>query len=250
MARSIVFGIDGTDPYWFNREARDKAYDQAFANSFVKRICDKSSLSKYMRGPLIHGGNLIGAINTGIVWIQQELQCDPTLEVLLCGYSRGAAGAVVIGQQLERANIPIKAMMLFDCVDRCGDIDSMVISKNVKNVRHARRDPDSSSRETMGNSGYKYYSGYTKYEERYFMCTHAGMGGTPWPMGDHHPHDLIFESGMAKPKLKLAHANSRLPMPEIQDAGTTISYKQDHWVSANKVWPWVEPWLKTQGFMR
>lgn len=252
MGRSIVFGIDGTDPWFLNSANRDRAYDAAFASSFVKKICDASPLSKYERGPLIHGGNLVNSINRGLIFIQRELQYDPTLDVLLVGYSRGAAGVVTVAQQLATARnpIPVKAIMLFDCVDRCGDIDSMVIPKNVANVIHARRDPLSSSRETMGSSGYMFYSGHTKYQEGFFMCTHAGMGGTPWPMGKHNPHDLIFEEGAAAAKLTWAHADRPYPYPEVQDAGTTITYQQDRWVSENKVWPWCRGWLLRQGFMR
>ena len=81
------------------------------------------------------------------------------------------------------------------------------------------------------------------------MCTHAAMGGTPWPMGTNKPHDLIFESGAAAGKLTWAHADRPYPYPEMQDAGTTISYQQDRWVSENKVWPWCKGWLFRQGFM-
>lgn len=249
MGRAIVFGIDGTDPYWFNRQARDEAYDKSFAKSFVRKICNTSGYpSKYERGPLIHGGNLVNAINIGIMFIQRELALDPTMDVLLTGYSRGAAGVITIAQNLAKV-IPIKAMMLFDCVDRSADVDSMLISDNVQNVLHVRRDPLSSSRETMGNSGYT-YGAKTNYREAYFMCTHAGMGGTPWPLDGHDPNDFIFESGAAKPKFKIAHPGTAWPLPEIQDAGTTITYKQDKWVSENKVWPYCEPWLLQQGFMK
>jgi len=250
MGRSIVFGIDGTDPFWFNRQARDDAYDKSFTNSFVRKICNGSGYpSKYERGPLIHGGNLVSAINTGIMFIQRELMDDPDLNVLLTGYSRGAAGVIAVAQQLAKS-VTFKAMMLFDCVDRSADVDTMLIPDNVQNVRHARRDPLSSSRETMGNSGYTCNRAKTNYEEDFFMCTHAGMGGTPWPLDGHDPMEFIFEEGAAKPKFKIAHADTAWPLPEIQDAGTTITYRQDKWISENKVWPWCQPWLLQQGFMQ
>lgn len=232
--KPIIFGIDGTDPAWTDNKERREVYDRNFSNSFVRRICHRAG-GMYERGPLLLGGTLLTAINTGIIKIQRLRRANRRRPVLLVGYSRGAAGVVVVAQQLKNASIPVKAMMLFDCVDRHMDIDSSVIPANVMNVRHARRDPDGSSRETMGVSGSKHVHP-TKYMEEFFMCTHAGMGGVPWRLAKGESEtELIYEKGTAS--------------PTGYDGATRISYKQDSFVS-DQVWQWAYPWLLKMGFMK
>lgn len=249
---AIVFGIDGTDTSFVKNERRDNKYFLAFRNSFVSRICRRSPLAKYEAGPLLLGGTLMDAVNRGIAFVRREVEKNPSRPVLLTGYSRGAAGVVAVAQRLRIYKIEVKAMMLFDSVDRHMVVNTAMIPDNVRSVRHARRDPLSSSRETMGQSSTHCNRSKTQYSERFFMCTHGGMGGVPW---DPNPspekaHELIYESGAASPKLKMAHGDGGVSLrPEMQDAWTTITYKQDAWVSEHQVWPWCEPWLLQQGFM-
>lgn len=226
----IVVGIDGTGSDATPGQARDARYDVAFANSFVRRICGAGGVNKrYFRGPVMLGGGLVDAINDGYQFIVGRRRASPNEKVLLTGYSRGAAGAVSIAKKLKSQNIPVAALLLFDCVDRHLFIDAEVIPNNVGEVMHVIRDPASKSRESFSNDGMR-YSPPTIFPAAYsFMCTHGGMGGTPWacPPGTS-PTTLIDEGGV--------------------DGMTAISYQQDAQVS-QQVWGYVQPFIRKYGFM-
>lgn len=226
----IVVGIDGTGSDVNPGTARDARYDVAFADSFVRRIAGSGGANKrYFRGPVMLGGGLVEAVNQGYQFVLERRRSAPNETVLLTGYSRGAAGAVVIAKKLKRQNIPVAGLLLFDCVDRHLFIDADVIPNNVGEVMHVIRDPRSSSRESFSNDGMR-YSPPTKFANAYmFLCTHGGMGGTPWtlPPGVD-PSTLIDEGGV--------------------DGMTTISYENDAQVS-QQVWSYVQPFIRKYGFM-
>jgi len=226
----IIVGIDGTGGGAVPTAARDRRYDEDFKNSFVKKICSPADNTKYFRGPVTFGGGLMDAINGGFNFvINRRKIVGDDVPVLLTGYSRGAAGAVCIAKKLKDKNVKVRAIMLFDCVDRHIGIDASVIPQNVEYVCHVVRDPLSESRESFSNDGLKYYPP-TNFPAAYkFMCTHGGMGGTPWkvPNGGS-PTDFIDEG--------------------FPDGMTKITYKQDEFVSKT-VWNFVKPFLKTHGFI-
>ena len=226
----FVVGIDGTGGGATPTAARDKRYDEDFKNSFVTRICTRATFSKYFRGPVTFGGGLLEAINNGVNEIVRIRQSQKEMPILLTGYSRGAAGAVVIAKRLKDLDIKVKAIMLFDCVDRHIAIDASVIPENVENCYHVIRNPSSKSRESFGNDGLKYYPQHTNYPNAVqFLCTHGGMGGTPWKrkFGEN-PSDFIDEG--------------------FPDGKTKITYQQDEQVSA-EVWQHVQPYLRQHGFL-
>src|SRR5205823_7458079 len=109
-------------------------------------------------------------------------------------------------------------------------VDAATIPDNVGYVHHVIRDPLSSSRESFGNDGMTYHPGKTVYPQAYtFMCTHGGMGGCPWtPARGVSMTDTIDEGGI--------------------DGSTTISYKQDAYVSA-QVWQFCQSFITKHGFM-
>lgn len=226
----IIVGIDGTGGGALPTAARDRRYDEDFKNSFVKRICKPADNSKYFRGPVTFGGGLMDAIAGGYRFVLERRKIvGNDMPVLLTGYSRGAAGAVCVAKRLNDDGIKVRAIMLFDCVDRHIAIDASVIPRNVEYVCHVIRDPLSESRESFSNDGLKYYPP-TVFPAAYsFMCTHGGMGGTPWkiPQGAS-PTDFIDEG--------------------FPDGMTKITYRQDEFVSQS-VWNFVKPFLKTHGFI-
>ncbi|MGH9820894.1 MAG: hypothetical protein ACRD43_12050 [Pyrinomonadaceae bacterium] len=228
---AILVGIDGTGSAFTPGAGRDAEYDIAFADSFVRRICNAGGPNaKYFRGPVALGGGLVAAINAGYSHIVSKRQtpAGSRESVLLTGYSRGAAGVVSLAKKLKDANIPVRAMLLFDCVDRHLFIDADVIPNNVGYVHHVIRDPASSSRESFGNDGMR-YSPPTVYPAAYkFMCTHGGMGGCPWTPGPGQSmSDYINEGGY--------------------DGTTTITFTQDAAVSAT-VWSFCQTFMTTHGF--
>ncbi|MEP6850079.1 MAG: hypothetical protein ABI999_14565 [Acidobacteriota bacterium] len=228
----ILVGIDGTGSAFLPGAGRDQEYDVAFANSFVKRICNAGGTnSRYFRGPVALGGGLVPAINDAFTFISQTKNRGVSEPVLLTGYSRGAAGVVSLAKKLKNARIDVQAMLLFDCVDRHLFIDAEIIPDNVKYVHHVIRDPASSSRESFGNDGLLYYKGKTNYPAAYkFLCTHGGMGGCPWTPGPGQlMSDLINEGGV--------------------DGATTITFQQDANVST-QIWAFCQAFINTHGFMR
>ena len=226
---AIVVGIDGTGAAVFPGRERDREYDENFKFSFVRRIAGTGKPDhRYFRGPVMLGGGLVGAINGGFNFIRARRRISPDAEICLTGYSRGAAGVVSLAGKLKRANIDVRAIMLFDCVDRHLFIDAEVIPNNVGHVMHVIRNPKAKSRESFSNDGMSYRPP-TVYPAAYmFMCTHGGMGGCPWKPDDGQSmSDIIDEGGV--------------------DGKTAVTYREDENVS-KQVWSYVQEFLGTHGY--
>ena len=226
----ISVGIDGTGGDVIPGAARDNRYDVTFTDSFVRRLCSPDTVNKrYFRGPVALGGGLLDAISGGAEFIIGRRKAGVSDPIVLTGYSRGAAGVVAMAKVLQRKNIDVRAMLLFDCVDRHLLIDAEVIPNNVEYVFHVVRSPNSGSRETFSNDGLRYRPP-TNYPAAYaFMCTHGGMGGKPWviPAGVV-SDEVVDEGGM--------------------DGKTKITYAQDAKVSA-EVWDFVQPFIQKHGYL-
>ncbi|HET8935134.1 MAG TPA: SNF2-related protein [Polyangiales bacterium] len=99
----------------------------------------------------------------------------------------------------HRLSRRVRAMVLFDAVDRALGIDTAEIPSNVERVVHARRDPYAFSRNSFGNCGVRWHAP-TKYELKYFRGTHGAVGGVPWqtPKGSKST-EAIKERGEATP---------------------------------------------------
>ncbi|HEU0175367.1 MAG TPA: hypothetical protein VFV58_13990 [Blastocatellia bacterium] len=224
---SIIVGIDGTGADFFPYGGRNQRYDDAFANSFVRKLCDKPPTpnKKYLRGPVVGGGGLLEASSEGLNFVLAKRRAGVNEPILLTGYSRGAAGVIFIATRLQSQNIDVKAMLLFDCVDRQGDIDATVIPNNVGYVLHLLRAPESGSRNWFGNAG-RQSSPPTRYFEAIFYCTHGGMGGVPWSVPDgKSPNDYVMED---------SHR-------------TNITYAQDA-RGSERAWYYAKPFMDEHGF--
>lgn len=219
----ILVGIDGTGPFF------DSTYEAAFKNSFVRKICPEGNPNKkYFRGPIGPGGGLPEAINGGYQFIRNRLGwAGSDNSILLTGYSRGGLGVLVIAEMLRAQKIPVKAMMLFDAVDRHVAYSADSVPTNVEEVLHVRRNWSAGSRESFGNCGTS-YSSPTKYTEKFYRCTHGGVGGTPWECGDKNPNEFIDEG--------------------FPDGLTRVTFAEDGLVSA-QVWRDIEPFLKKSKFI-
>jgi hypothetical protein len=237
----ILVGIDGTGSELVPGEGRDKAYDVAFANSFVKRICRQSTTTKYFRGPVALGGGMNDAIVGAVSFIKDLHKRMPNEPILLTGYSRGAAAVVIVARKLKEANIPVRALLMFDCVDRYLFDDAAVIPNNVEFVRHVIRDPAGRSRRSFGNDGTK-YNPPTNYETiTMYMCTHGGMGGTPWKK----PNDKKGTDFIDEGALEAWIAPGR--REPVWTYKTYITYDQDV-IGSKQVWAGVQNFLKTHKF--
>ena len=239
----ILVGIDGTSGGMiYNSRSRNAEYDRDFAKSFVRRLCFKKRDAAYIRGPIGPGGGLPEGIAEGLAFIKSKRPAMPNEPILLTGYSRGALGVVVIAKELKKMGINVKALMMFDCVDRHLAYDAEVIPNNVENVLHVIRDPAARSRMTFGNDGLK-YNHPTKYEPlRKFLCTHGGMGGTPWKVPDGgNIYDYVDE-GTGEALL------SPVRNGPVWEYHTNVTYAQDSVVS-ERVWDYAQPFLRAQGFL-
>ncbi len=240
----ILVGIDGTDDSWRLTDARNERYDKAFKNSFVRWLCAKKTNGIYYRGPLADGGYLWQSINGGVEFIQTKRRTLPDEPILLTGYSRGALGAVVIAKKLNDLNIKVKALMMFDCVDRHIAHDAAVIPDNVEFVCHVIRNPAARSRATFGNDGMQYNPRTTNYPQAtMFMCTHGGMGGCPWPVPEGGDVNDFIDEGFAEDYF------SPVRTGPVWNYHTNVTYAQDAAVS-KQVWGHVQPFLNTHGFYK
>ena len=173
----MLIAVDGTG------EADDFSYRQEMHGSFVNSLFqDHWSIRKrYVRGPTLWGLETVSIADRQEEVIHRWLN-EGDREIYLVGYSRGGAVAITLAHRLAQANIPVKGMLLFDAVDRARGIDAGVKPGNVWATFHARRDPAVQSRWYFSNCGVISRSGI--FFQKFFHCTHSGMGGMPWA-GDH-----------------------------------------------------------------
>jgi hypothetical protein len=240
----ILFGIDGTDDWYVGSAARNAAYDQNFRRSFVRRLCfGKGPNASYERGPRSLGGGLMDAINRGVDFVnQRRAAVGNTVPILLTGYSRGAAGAVMIAKRLneQRPPVYVHAMMLFDCVDRYVFGDASVVPGNVVYLNHVMRNPAARSRGSFGNDATRYTRGTHAEVARRYMCTHGGMGGCPWrlpnPAGGLTLDSFIDEGALEE--------NRWTPWNDT----TAITYRRDALVS-EQIWNDLQPYLSRHFFL-
>jgi hypothetical protein len=239
----IIVGIDGTGAgSTYDSPARNAEYDRDFANSFVRTICFGKPNGKYIRGPIGPGGGLPEAIQEGLSFIVAKRLQLPGEPILLTGYSRGALGVINIAKELKDRSINVRALMMFDCVDRHVAFDGDVIPNNVENVCHVTRNPAARSRMTFGNDGMSSIPPTNYLPIRQFICTHGGMGGTPWqvPPGGS-PTDWVDE-GSAEAWLS---PDRHEP---VWTYHTNVTYAQDAAVS-RQVWEHVQGFLSQHGFI-
>lgn len=217
----ILAAVDGTGP------RNQSIYAEAFEISFVRtvwRSCP-ATLRFYWRGPTDLGFEtkpLAEAVRSHVeaslaVWRMQHSDPKPVVlnllnervmqvavssvgsspKICLVGYSRGAAAVIFAAKQL--APLSIDYLVLFDAVDRSPTLTSATkIPTNVKSVWHVRRDPTAGSREAFGNCGMEVNRATTKYQERCFMTTHGGAGGTPWCTDPSFKQDFIAKTPNGK----------------------------------------------------
>jgi hypothetical protein len=237
----ILVGIDGTGGGVAPGASRDRAYDQDFANSFVRKICNGKQSARYFRGPVTLGGGLPEAIDGGVSFINERRRQFPDEPILLTGYSRGAAGVVVVAKRLKAQGVRVRAIMLFDCVDRHLAFDAATIPDNVDHVKHVIRDPAARSRMSFGNDGMRHQPP-TQYEPiKRYMCTHGGMGGTPWSVPRGASSSDYINEGWDEALL------SPTRNEPVWTYRTNVSYAQDRAVSA-QVWQDVQSFLVRHNF--
>ena len=182
------------------------------------------------------------AIYEGLGFIQTKRQQLPNEPILLTGYSRGALGVVVIAARLQQQNIKVKALMMFDCVDRHAAFDAEVVPANVENVCHVIRHPAARSRMTFGNDAMRYIPPTNYLPIKRYMCTHGGMGGCPWEVPPGGSESDFVDEGAGEAWF------SPVRTGPVWEYHTNVTYAQDKAVS-KEVWNDVYGFLTQYGFM-
>ena len=175
----MFIGIDGTGP------RSNNAYEIEFQDSFVNKLYRNCSLrdaySVYRRGPTLWGFESTSISSEVVNFVKKVVQNYGDNRICMGGYSRGGAICIDVAQRLQRdtsLDVEIECMVLFDAVDRAPGIDASYIPENVQYAYHAMRDPKLGSRSYFGNCGTTINSP-GKLEMRYFLATHAALGGMP-----------------------------------------------------------------------
>lgn len=188
MAAGYIFPLANQFPFFKNH------YLEENRGGFVSQMAQDRHIpnSFYHIGPTISGvecGLLADGVVARILWTKMRKK-DPI--IYMAGYSRGAAIAILAAWKLKADGHRIKAMFLFDGVDRDALSYSRVVPGNVEYAYHAMRDPEVHSRDIFGTDsgllkrkcGMLAESGVKLEIRRDFWTTHAGMGGLPGT-GDH-----------------------------------------------------------------
>lgn len=255
----IIAGIDGTGPQ------TNGTYSAHFAHSFVHLICRAGKpRTLYRRGPGTASNTVVErslgnaleySIRMVVDFVRAQHAQAPNEPILLTGYSRGAAGVVEVARRLKGGQgilgshppIRVRALMLFDCVDRDLYIHTMRIPDNVGVVKHVMRSPSAASRESFNNSGLLYTSPTRYPPAERFQCTHGGMGGTWWLPTPAHWAIRGSMMGLAPTKVR-AETLSDVVDEGLPDGKTRVTYRQDREVSL-QVWRHVQPFLLEEGYM-
>jgi hypothetical protein len=180
----IIFGgVDGTGVW------NDQEYRETFRFSFVHILYRNWTYGprNYERGPVTldnkpSDSTFLSAYKT-YRHVKENWKAGESA-VFLAGYSRGGAAVIEVAKSLEADYIPVECLILFDPVDRTGQVGlpwkNTPIASSVKKVIYAKRSPAAMSRESFKNCGLLMEDGRpTPYET--FFATHGGLGGVPWP---------------------------------------------------------------------
>lgn len=184
----IYAGIDGSGT------DNNAQYEIEFRDSFVNRLYRNQivpfSYTFYRRGPTNLGSETYSLASKAFEWVVDKWTTGQAKAVFLSGYSRGGAAMIEVASWLKPLNIPVECLILFDAVDRCGNVGgdfyNTPIASNVKQTIHPMRDITRTlSRVSFQRCGQTQEDPNMPHNKRYFFTTHGGAGGVPWKTTDH-----------------------------------------------------------------
>jgi hypothetical protein len=116
------------------------AYDAIMKTSFCYQLGQTlGAKGFYQRGPKLFGHEVRDEAHAVYRWLKSAYEADPSLRLMLAGYSRGGSAAMMACEMLESDGILVDSLFLFDAVARHNYPGGSVIPANVSFSRHARR---------------------------------------------------------------------------------------------------------------
>lgn len=234
----ILVGIDGTHTNPVG-DMGPEEYDRAFSSGHVRHIITHSRFgpqaSHYIRGPAGLGTYVNRCFEEALDAIERHVAAHPEgpIRLHLTGFSRGAAIALDLGNELARppqgvlgdlarvftfgktvevvtrlaalrrraaGRLSVAVLALFDPVDMSSDIDGSMISRHVGAAAVVRRSTAWGSRLGWTNVGDEAEPGASGVRaHRILDGTHGAMGGLPY--GD-------LPKALARDLLKLLRADA------------------------------------------
>ena len=188
----MLYVIDGTG------SNSDKEYRHGMAHGFCRRM-EKEFGAHYFREPvtLDFGKSTIKIAAEVYDRIFEGINRSTNRSrepIFLAGHSRGGAAAIRVAGKLGNKGINVRALFLFDAVDRATDfVFTSKIPNNVEMTYHARRDPVLA----------QYYEGdlrRAKSDWRQCMIRHSALRALP-PLVD--PTILVYNMVFGDPKNEL-----------------------------------------------
>jgi acetyl esterase/lipase len=225
----MFIGIDGTGPGDLHTYATEMR--EGFISRLVAAMRYDHLHCRYFRGPTLLGTEVRAIAATVVEDVRLYGRRDR--RIVLAGYSRGGAVAILVAQLLKSAgwahDRTIACMALFDAVDRDVYTDTAVIPGNVQYAYHAMRDRHAGSRLYFGNCGTR-IEPPGRLQTRTFFATHAGMGGVPWT-GDHPVERPLGAPDALGRRRELAKAPALPLITEEQDRAGSAQVLQ--WIAGS-----------------
>lgn len=197
--------IDGTGPGNWTEYIGPHWFQHSFCRQIYEGMEDASDdySARYQQGPTWDGFSTEWLGGHSADYIEDLYKTKGCRDIILAGYSRGAAAQVEAAQWLNKKGITVKALFLFDPVgwypfEHCDEIPD-----GVENVFIARRDlnnkrlcdkyPDQ-MRASYGETSKSYnlrYKGRLRVNDANFPGSHGALGGTGWA---NMPEDAICQN--------------------------------------------------------
>jgi hypothetical protein len=186
--------VNGTGP-------NGPAYDDIMQASFCYQLGSKLGGSKsfYLRGPNLFGQEVREEARAVYRWLKAAHDEDPTVRLMLAGYSRGGSAAIMACEMLAHDQIAVDSLFLFDAVARHEFPGGNIIPANVRFSRHARRSlaadfveryegtlkrmkvlDGNPIRPLFGNVGLRWQGDGDHQPAERFLGSHGALGGVGW----------------------------------------------------------------------
>jgi hypothetical protein len=194
-ARPYRFGIiDGTGP--MNRAT----YAEEMKDSFCRQLFESNAIpaayKNYFQGPSGDGFLSVLTAHKLYRWLLEETNGDKSMDIYLAGYSRGGWEAIIVAGWLIDAGRRVKALFLFDPVDKQiypggGTIPSRVEHAYVARRRYKDKGMDYYDHScSLASSTHNPIRAWWKSTgthragvpgaDRNFLGSHGALGGVGW----------------------------------------------------------------------